>query len=54
MDYETQKGVIFSTNRTVSVTEKTKLDVKLNFKQYAFNETLSYPFTVPKNYKKKL
>jgi len=53
MDYETQKGVKFSTNRTVSVTEKTKLDVKLNFKQYAFNETLSYPFTVPKNYKRK-
>jgi hypothetical protein len=53
-DYETAKGVKFSTNRTVSVTEKTKLDVKLNFKQYAFNETLSYPFSVPKNYKKKL
>ena len=52
-DYETDKGVKFATNRTVSVTEKTKLDVKLNFKQYAFNETLSYPFSVPKNYKKK-
>ena len=52
-DYETAKGVKFSTNRTVSVTEKTKLDVKLNFKQYAFNETLSYPFSVPKNYKRK-
>ena len=52
-DYETDKGVKFATNRTVSVTEKTKLDVKLNFKQYAFNETLSYPFSVPKNYKRK-
>jgi hypothetical protein len=52
-DYETEKGVKFATNRTVSVTEKTKLDVKLNFKQYAFNETLSYPFSVPKNYKRK-
>ena len=52
-DYETTKGVKFSTNRRVSVTEKNKLDVKLNFKQYAFNETLSYPFTVPKNYKRK-
>lgn len=52
-DYETEKGVKFSTNRTISVTEKTKLDVKLNFKQYAFNETLSYPFSVPKNYKRK-
>lgn len=52
-DYETDKGVKFSTNRTISVTEKTKLDVKLNFKQYGFNETLSYPFSVPKNYKRK-
>lgn len=52
-DYETKDGRKFSTNRTISVTEKTKLDVKLNFKQYAFNETLSYPFSVPKNYKRK-
>ena len=52
-DYETDKGVKFSTNRSISVTEKTKLDVKLNFKQYAFNETLSYPFSIPKNYKRK-
>lgn len=52
-DYESDKGVKFSTNRTISVTEKNKLDVKLNFKQYAFNETLSYPFSVPKNYKRK-
>ena len=53
-EYETDKGPKFSTSRTISVTEKNKLDVKLKFKQYAFNETLSYPFSVPKNYKKKL
>src|SRR6188474_1173202 len=53
-EYENDKGVKFSTSRTISVTEKNKLDVKLKFKQYAFNETLSYPFSVPKNYKKKL
>jgi hypothetical protein len=52
-DYESNKGVKFATNRTISVTEKTKLDVKINFKQYGFNETLSYPFSVPKNYKRK-
>lgn len=52
-EYETEKGVMFSKNRTISVTAKTKLDVKLNFKQYAFNETLTYPFSIPKNYKKK-
>jgi hypothetical protein len=52
-DYETKNGISFSTLRSISVTEKTKLDVKLHFKQYEFNETLSFPFSIPKNYKKK-
>ena len=52
-DYKNDDGVKFATNRTISVTEKTQLDVKLNFKQYEFNKTLSYPFSVPKNYKRK-
>lgn len=52
-DYENTKGVMFAKSRTISVTEKTKLDIKLNFRQYAFNETLTYPFSVPKSYKRK-
>ncbi len=52
-DYEDKKGVQFSTDRVISVTEKTKLDIKLKYKQYEFNETLSFPFSVPKNYKYK-
>jgi len=51
-DYENKKGVPFSTTRSISVAEKTKLDIKLNFKQYEFNEMLTYPFTIPKNYKR--
>lgn len=50
-DYENKKGINFSSKRTVSVTEKGKLDIKLDFKQYDFNETLSFPFNIPKNYK---
>ncbi len=49
--YENKKGVSFSTKRRITVTEKKSLDIKLDFKQYAFNETLSFPFSVPKNYK---
>jgi hypothetical protein len=49
-DYEDKNGMYFSTNRVISVTAKTKLDVKLNYRQYEFNETLSFPFSVPKNY----
>ena len=52
-DYENGKGVVFSSKRSISVTEKKKLDIQLNFKQYDFNETLSFPFSVPKNYKRK-
>ena len=51
-DYETKDGFRFPAKRTISVTEKKKLDIKLNFKQYDFNETLSFPFSVPKNYKR--
>ncbi len=49
-DFESKKGVNFSTRRTINVAEKKKLDIKLNFKQYEFNETLSFPFSIPKNY----
>ncbi|MFN8291828.1 MAG: DUF4292 domain-containing protein [Chitinophagaceae bacterium] len=49
-DYENKKGVNFATRRSINVSEKKKLDIRLNFKQYEFNETLSFPFNVPKNY----
>ena len=49
--YENSNGVKFATERRISVSEKAKLDVDMNFKQYGFNETLSYPFSIPKNYK---
>jgi Domain of unknown function (DUF4292) len=50
-DYENKKGPVFASRRRITITEKSKLDIKLNFKQYDFNETLSFPFSVPKNYK---
>ena len=51
-DYENKKGVSFSTKRRITVAEKSKLDIKLDFKSYEFNETLSFPFSIPKNYKR--
>jgi hypothetical protein len=51
-NYEDKKGVNFSSKRRITVSEKSKLDIKLDFKSYNFNETLSFPFAVPnKNYK---
>ena len=51
-DYENKKDVIFSGKRRITVAEKSNLDIKLDFKSYDFNETLSFPFSVPKNYKR--
>jgi hypothetical protein len=50
-DYENKKGVNFATKRHITVTEAKKLDIKLDYKQYDFNETLSFPFSVPKSFK---
>ncbi len=43
----------FSTYREITVSEKNKLDIRLNFKQYDFNKELSNSFNIPKNYKKR-
>ena len=51
-DYSNRTGVLFPERRTVAVSEKKKLNLELHFKQYAFNETLSFPFAVPKNYRR--
>jgi Domain of unknown function (DUF4292) len=48
-DYEDKRGRNFSAKR-ITVSEKSKLDIKLDFKSYNFNETLSFPFSVPKSY----
>lgn len=43
----------FSTKRQIIISEKNKIDIRLNFKQFEFNKELSVSFSVPKNYKKK-
>lgn len=50
-DYETKNGARFSTFRKITVSEKAKLDIELQFKQFDFNEQLNFPFSIPKNYK---
>jgi hypothetical protein len=49
-DYEDKQAVPFATKRRISVSEKKKLDILLDFKQYEFNGEVSFPFTIPKNY----
>ena len=52
-DYENASGFPFSTKREIVATEKNKLEIKMNYKQYEFNKELSINFSVPKSYKKK-
>lgn len=51
-NYENTTGILFSTQRKISVAEQSKLDINLDFKQYAFNQPVTFPFNIPKNYKK--
>lgn len=51
-NYENKNNRKFSAYRKITVTEKNKLDIELDYKQYDFNVELSYPFSIPKNYKK--
>ncbi|MEO7801574.1 MAG: DUF4292 domain-containing protein [Ginsengibacter sp.] len=50
-NYETKDGKPFSTSRQITVTDKTKVDIKMDYKQYDFNTNLSFPFNIPPNYK---
>jgi hypothetical protein len=51
--YANANNISFSTDRKISISEKSKLDVNLLFKQYSFNQPQTFPFNIPKNYKKK-
>ena len=51
-EYETRDNINFATKRKISLAEKNKLDITLEFKQFNFNENLNYPFSVPKNYRR--
>lgn len=51
-DYETKKGPAFPTKRTITVAEKSRLDIKLDYKNYDFNGEVSFPFSVPKNFER--
>lgn len=50
-EYETKNGFRFSTNRRITVSEKKRLDIALQFKQFDFNVDLNFPFNIPRNYK---
>ncbi len=52
-DYKLQGYISFATTREITVAEKSKLDINLDFKQYSFNQPETFPFTVSRKFKKK-
>lgn len=51
-DYEEKNGAAFATERNIVIAEKTRVELKMHFKQFQFNEMLNYPFSIPASYKK--
>ena len=52
-DYVGQGGILFPTTRSIILSEKSRVDIELNFKQFDFNLPLTYPYNVPKKYRRK-
>jgi len=52
-DYVKNGEKQFSNRRRITIAEKTRLDIDLEFKQVQFNQQLNFPFNIPKNYKLK-
>jgi hypothetical protein len=51
--YDKVDTAYFSTYRKIVASEKGRLDVELIFNKFSFNENLNFPFSIPKNYKRK-
>lgn len=51
-DYVSKGGVLFATTRSIGISEKTQVDIELNFKSFDFNLPLTYPFNISRKYKR--
>ena len=52
-NYQNISGKDFSMYREISVSQKRRVNIKLDFKDADFNEPLKYVFDIPKKYKQK-
>lgn len=50
-DYVASGPWMFAGQRNITLSEKTKLDLSLEFKQVEFDKPMTFPFSIPKNYK---
>ena len=52
-EYAAAGSWMFAGMRKISLSEKTKIDVQLEFKQVEFDKPMNFPFAIPKNYRYK-
>ena len=50
-NYETVDAILIAMDRKIKLQDKKTTDIKLQFKEVLFNQPLSFPFSIPKNYK---
>lgn len=48
--YVSKSGIKFSEVRKIQINDTKKLTIDMEFKQYDFNEELTFPFSIPANY----
>lgn len=53
LDYLPVGNFMFPSERTITITDKKLINVQLKYKQVDFNQTLNFPFSIPRNYKRK-
>jgi len=51
-DYENTAGRWFSKKRKIVVTAQSTLEINLDYKQFTFNEPVTFPFNISANYKR--
>jgi len=50
-NYESIDSIDMAMDRKIKLQDKKNTDIKLQFKEIIFNQPLSFPFSIPKNYK---
>jgi hypothetical protein len=51
-DYQDKNGFHFATYRRITTSEKTKLDIEIEYKQFDFNKPVSIRFKIPRGYRR--
>ena len=50
-DYQVFTGLRLATDRKITLEDQKKINIELQFKEVNFNQPLTFPFSIPKNYK---